>query len=462
MKFIGRKEELNYIKKTITKDHFQAIIIYGRRRLGKTELAKESLKDFQNPVIFFQCRETNEMDNVISLTDKISSTLDNPFLHFSSLYETLKFVFEYSINNKVCLVIDEYPYLREIIDGCDSIIQSLIDEYLNKANLKLFLLGSSISVMEDVLSHNSPLYGRFTQTILLKEMDYYDSSLFYPSFSPEDKVALYSVFGGVPFYNAQINEKESVRENIIRLISGSFASLKEFIETYIKSELRKMNNANIVFEIIALGTFHFSDILSKSHIESSSALSQILTKLIKMDLIENVAPINDKTNKQKSGYRIKDNCLKFYYQFIFRNISSHNILDDDIFYENFIEEDFNKKYVPKCFEEISKQYLIRMNKNGLIKPLLLDIGTYWYDDSKNKVNGQFDIVSRTKDGYVFFECKYSKNKITNQIIEQEIEQIKNTGLNPIRYGFFSKSGFDVEDTNNYLLYKLEDLYLVEK
>ncbi len=207
-------------------------------------------------------------------------------------------------------------------------------------------------------------------------MDYYDSSKFYPSYSEEDKVRVYAAFGGVPYYNAQIDDSLPVKENIIRIISGQFSNLKDFLEIYLKSELRKINNANVVFECIALNAFHFSDILAKSHIETSAALSNILQKLISMDLIEYVTLINDK-KKTKGGYIISDFCVQFYYNYIYRNETAHNILSDSLFYDTFIEEEFKKNTVPLCFETIAKQFLIRENKKGKISPLLIDIGTYW-------------------------------------------------------------------------------------
>lgn len=122
---------------------------------------------------------------------------------------------------------------------------------------------------------------------------------------------------GGQYYNIQIDERQTVKENIIRLISGTFSGLKDFVETYLKMELRRINNANIVFDTIANGAFHCSDILSKSQIETSTTLNNIIQKLIKMDLVEYICPINDKSNKRKSGYRIKDLSLRFYYNYIY-------------------------------------------------------------------------------------------------------------------------------------------------
>ena len=458
MEFIGRKDEQKAINYLLDNDGYQGCIIYGRRRMGKTELVKHCVLASGAPLIFFQCIESSEDENKIVLTDLIAKTFGIKHLRFSSFMEAIEYLFELSIEKKIICVIDEYPYIRDLIIGCDSKFQKVIDSYSSKSNLKLFLLGSSISTMEDVLSSHNPLYQRFNQSILLKQMDYYDSAMFYNGFSNDDKVKLYSVFGGVPFYNVQIDDNQSVKDNIIRIISGKFAGLKDFIDIYLKEELRKVNNANVVFDAIAMGAFHYTDILNKTHIGTSAQLTTILQKLIKMDLIEKVSPINDKNNKQKSGYRISDYCLRFYFNFIYRNSSAHNILDDEMFYNEYIEHEFESNYVPNIFEAICKQFIVRTNKNGLIKPLLLDIGTYWYDNPKEHKNGQFDVVGKANGGYVFFECKYKGAKIDDLTIEEEVKQVNETTLKPIQFGFISKSGFELKNKYSYLLYTLEDLY----
>lgn len=458
MEFIGREEETRTVENILKKKGYQGCLIYGRRCMGKTELVKHCLMNKNVPVIMYQCKESSEQDNINQLTKLIRDVLDVKYISFDSFIDAITFIFDYSKEHEIYFVLDEYPYIREAIDGCDSKLQKIIDDYAMNSNVKFFILGSSISTMEEIQGHDNPLYMRFSSSILLKQMDYYDSSFFYPSFSFEDKVRLYAAFGGVPYYNVQIDENQSVKENIIRILSGHFSNLKDFLEIYLKSELRKINSANVVFEAIALGAFHFSDILSKSHMKSSALLTNILQKLIQMDLIEYVAPINDKKNKHKGGYKISDFCTRFYYNFIYRNESVHNILDDSIFYDNFINEEFEKYTVPLCFELIAKQYLIRENKKGRLSPLLIDIGTYWYDNPIEKKNGQFDVVSECKDGYIFYECKFVENKITDKIVNDEIKQVSMTNLKPIKYGFFSKSGFEVSNRDSYLLYSLEDLY----
>lgn len=458
MKFVGREKEQKAIGGILDKDGYQACILYGRRRMGKTELIKHCLMNKGVPCIIYQCKESNEIDNAHLLGEVIQKELGAPYLRFERFMDAVSFLFEYAREKELYFVIDEYPYIRESIKGCDSKLQAVIDKYAMITKIKFFLLGSSVSIMSSLQEKDNPLYMRFSSSILLRQMDYYDAAKFYPSLPSEDKVKLYAVFGGVPFYNAQIRETLSVKDNIINILSGRFSGLRDFLDVYLRSELRKINGANIVFENIALGAFHFSDILSKTHLDSSAALSAILSKLLEMDLIEYVCPINDKNNKQKAGYRISDQCVRFYYSFIYRNESSHKILDDDVFYDVFIDEELDKRVVPLAFEKIAKEFLIRKNNKKDITPFLLDIGTYWYDDPREKKNGQFDVVGKAKDGYVFFECKYSEKPIADDVIKEEVLQISQTTLKPCQYGFFSRSGFQLKQTYSYLLFTLKDLY----
>jgi hypothetical protein len=407
--------------------------------------------------IIYQCNQENEKSNINDLVSVIKETLGIKNIAFDTFIDAIEFLFEYGIENDFCFAIDEYPYIRKIVDGIDSKLQRVIDNYQNKSKIKFFLLGSSISVMEDIQSEKNPLYRRFNLSLLLKEMDYYDSQKFYKDFSNEDKVKLYAAFGGVPFYNKQVNPKMSVKENIILLLSGQFSHLLSEITTNIKEELTKINNAYTVFSSIAMGAFHYSDILSKSGINTSSSLYDTLEILEKMDLISYVCPINDKTNRKKSGYVLTDSAVYFYYRYIYHNLSIKNILSNEMFYDKYINDDFLNVVVPKTFEKIAKEYLIRMNKAGKINPIIEDIGTFWYDNPIEKKNGQFDLVTKTKDGYIVYEVKFTNSKIDNHIVKEEIEQIKNTNLNPINYGFVSKSGFKIT-CGDYILISIDDIF----
>ena len=160
----------------------------------------------------------------------------------------------------------------------------------------------------------------------------------------------------------------------------------------------------------------------------------------------------------KSGYVISDSSTKFFYHYIHRNSNEKEIMSDDIFYDAFIKDDFEKSYVPKAFEKIAREYLIRKNKEGKINPVLEDIGTYWYDDPKNKINGQFDVVARNREGYLFYEVKFTSKPLTDSLIKEEVEQVNSTSLKAVKYGFISRSGFNLKEDYPYELLDLSDIY----
>lgn len=463
MRFIGREKEVNAINDLIKTDGYHGGVVYGRRRLGKTRLLKHCLLDKNVPCVFFQCSLDNEQSNVEELTKLIEKELSFKHLHFDKFIDAVSFLFEESEKKKIYFVLDEYSYIEKLIPGFDSLLQRVIDNYMESSNICFFLCGSSVSSMENILSESNPLYRRFQLPLLLQEMDYLDASLFYPSFDNEDKVRLYAAFGGVPYYLSRIDESSSVKENIIHLISGVYSGLSDEITVNLKTEMSKISNANAVFSTICeQHAFHYSDILSKSHIATSASLNDILEKLIKMDLIEYIYPINDKKNKYKSGYVIKDPITKFFYRYLYNNRSACALMDSDVFYEEMIAKDFESVLVPKTFEIIAKQYLVRRNRLGMNQPLLTDIGTYWYDDPLTKTNGQFDVVGEAKQGYVFYEVKFTKEPITDSVIHEELEQVSKTSLKPIKYGFVSRSGFKVSADNDYELIDLNDIYNVVK
>ena len=436
--FYGRENERKKLHRMFLSDGQMISLIYGRRRIGKSELIKQALKETDIKSIYYECKQTTERNNVDSLAELIAEIFDFPKPAFENIEALLQFLFKMSEKEPMILVLDEYPYLRENAKGLDSILQSLIDHYKDTSNMKFIVCGSYVDTMKALLEKQNPLYGRIDLTLNLKPMDYYESALFYPEFTEEDKVRLFSVFGGIPYYNRLIDGQKSVRENIIELIASPGARLENEVSMYLNSEISKITNANEVFEALAKGFSRYKDILDQSNVSSGPALVDILDKLMRMDVVSKEAPINDENNKKKSGYFISDNLSLFYYKYIFRNMSRMNIMDSDVFYDRYIAEDFETKYVPKSFERICKQYLIRKNRKGLMDEVFEKIGKYYYDDPIEKRNGEFDIVTLDDRGYIFYEAKFRKEPITESVVQNEIRQVEQTGLECYKYGFFSK------------------------
>ena len=403
--FLGRKEQIKSITKFLSSDKNNAALVYGRRRVGKTELLKYCLQENKSLSIYYECKETSELNNVESFSEIIAEKFGLPPLAFDSFESALSFLYKQATAKEMIIVIDEYPYIRKVVKGLDSIIQSLIDNNKTPSKLKMILCGSYVETMKSLLSEENPLYGRFDLIMNLKAMDYYESALFYKDFSDEDKIRLYSVFGGIPYYNRLIDSSKTVKQNIIDLIASPHSRFENEVEMYLKSEISKMQNAYEVFEALAKGFVRFKDILSKSQVSSSPTLADVIDK--------------------------------------------------------FIAPDFEEHYVPKAFEQVCKQFLIRKNRSGELEDSFEKIGKYWYDDPVNHKNGEFDIVTENDDSYIFYEAKFREEKLDKNLIWNEIQQVNNTGLICSKYGFFSKTGYkeiDEEYKKQLILFTIEDLY----
>lgn len=459
MTFIGRTKEQEKLLAQLSSPIQNAALLYGRRRVGKSELILHTMRQASDArTIYYECRQTTTENNTKNLSEVIAEAFDMPPLAFSDIEAALRFVFDRATGEKIVLAIDEYPYLRDVVKGMDSILQVLLDEYRDRSHLSLILCGSYVEVMKSLLERDNPLYGRIDLKINLQPMDYYESAQFYPERSCEDKVRLFSVFGGIPYYNRLIDKNASVRENLIHLILEPDARLEDEVPSYLLSEISKIGNAHEIFSALADGHARYRDILSQSHVSSGATLVNVLNRLIGMQLVQRRSPINDPNNKKRTSYVICDGLSKFYYRYVFRYLSQRSVLDPEVFYDRYVNDDFETQFVPRAFEEVCRQYLVRQNRMGNSEPPFDLIGTYSYDDPVTRTNGEFDVVTKDPLGYSFYEAKFRTTPITQRMVEDEIEQVQRTGLTCHRYGFFSRSGFEAQADERTALIGLEELY----
>lgn len=458
--FIGRSKELKELNEKLSNDRFESILICGRRRIGKTELIKEAAKNFKGDFIYFEAFDASLGTNLSSFNEMLGAHFGMP-LSFSSFREALRYIFKYSFSHKTLLVLDEFPFLLKWDPTFSSLVRDLVDEYSKKSMMKFILSGSYVETMKSLNDGKSETYGRFTGIIELKPFDYYESSLFYPSYSNEEKILMYSCFGGVAFFNSLVDTSKSALENIKGLILRSGAILQLEVENLISGEIGKISSASSVIFDIANGIGKYSDLLMRLRMRegAKASLEYPLKKLIDLEIVRKVSPINDPNNKKRTFYRFADNLLEFYYRFIFRYKSRNSILEVDDFYEAFVKNDLEKVYLPKKFEEISGEFLLRKSNRHELKPLIYEIGTYSHDDPKGKKNVQFDLVTLDEAGYISYECKYSERPVGLSIIEEEKRQTLASGLNVYKLGFVSKSGFeDGLDKDEYNLFSLDEFY----
>lgn len=373
-----------------------------------------------------------------------------------SFESLLELIFEIGINNKILLIIDEYIYLQNDMPSIDSILQRVIDKYHRESKLKLVIMGSNVTSMNQLNFYSAPLYGRFTYKITLSDLDYLDASKFYNNYSLEDKVKAYSVFGGNPFYLSWINPNLTIEENIIEKILNNNYLIETPLNVY-SNEIKNLPAANTIFTQISSSNHKYIDLINTT--VSSSNLPNILNPLIDMGLITKEFPINMPNNKKKIFYYLEDNFLDFYYHYI--HLKDFKLLKGQhkTFFNNHIKEDLEKFFIPKKFEKIAKQALILMNFKDKLPSPFFNIGKYWYDDPNKIVNAEFDIVYKDiKDLYYFYEVKYTNKPIDEKVVNHMISQLDKLNEKDYKLGFVSKSGFDLKDKKDYVLIDLNDLY----
>ena len=452
--FIGRKEEIKKINNFLesTKKSF---LIYGKRRIGKTQLILESLKNREN-YVYFECTKDTLLNNAVNFANALigQKFLPSNFegISFSNIFSFLDLS-----NVNLNIVIDEYPYLYEYEDSkkVDSIFQTIIDN--NLKNNKLILCGSNVAVMQSLIEESNALFGRFDEILPLKELNYIEASDFYKNKSEYEKVGFYSVFGGTPYLNISINPQCSLEDNIKANFLNENSSCYRYCENLLFTDVPSSININSLCSVLKNGKKTCAEIENALKTVKNGGMNKKLELLCKMDLINKYQPINKNGNNKATRYEIKDNAIRFFYSFIYPNKSILNIIGPNRFYDEYIKDKLIT-FVSHRFEEIIRSYFSLSVKKGKYLDII-DIGTYYYD-SKNKKNGEFDVVLKNKDNkYIICEVKYYKDNIlTVKEMNKEYNQIKQ--INELLIDdviFVSSSGYE---KNEYNCIDISDIYSV--
>lgn len=461
MEFFGREQELQEIGSALVSNKFEAVLLYGRRRVGKTELIRQAIKGTSaDVVIACECKRASFAANLRHLSTRVAAALGLPQDYtFPSFDALLEAVFKAAQEKKVVFVIDEFSFLLKEEPLVDSALAIAIDAHRHNTALKLVLSGSYVDLMKHLVDADSPLYGRFTHILQLRPFDYYISSLFYPSYDSADKFLMYAVFGGVAYFNSLIDPNRSALDNIIDLVIRKDSILEHEISEMLLSETNKIAGLNAVIELVGSGVTKYSDILSRISQDEQGRPAYALARLQDMGILRKVEPINAKGNKKRTFYAFGDNLVHFYYRYVFRYIAERNIMEASDFFAEFVKKDLETVYLPAKFEEVANEGIARLSRTGRIRPAIYEIGTYSFDDQKAKVNRQFDVVTRDRNGYVSYECKFSNAPIGKKVIEKEELQVQGLDIDFYKLGFVSKSGFSADvDTKRYTLLTLDDFY----
>ncbi|MBQ7614079.1 MAG: ATP-binding protein [Butyrivibrio sp.] len=442
--FIGRKEELETLENEYNKENAAFVVVYGRRRIGKTTLIRHFCEG--KKLLYFLATEESDNENRNAFKDLLAEAFDNELLRSASVdnwVPLFKVISDEAKKERIVLVIDEFQYLGKANKAFPSILQKAWDEMLSSANLMLIVCGSLINMMTtQVLNYDSPLYGRRTAQIRLKQIDFSYYKDFDESLSFDDQIQQYAVTGGVPKY-IELFKKE---KDIYTAINNNVLSTNSFLyaepEFLLQKEVSEIGSYFSVLKTIAAGNHKLGKIATTLEVSQTSLTSYIKT-LIDLDIIEREVPITEENpEKSKMGlYRIKDNFIEFWFKYVYPNRSL--IESGQMQYvEDKIRQHFFDNHVAYVYEDICRNKVWELLSEGIS---INRAGRWW-----GAKDVEIDIVAYDAMGndIVFGECKYSKNQKGMDVLRALQEKSKNVNWNKTgrreHFIIFSKSGFTEE------------------
>ncbi|HKZ94936.1 MAG TPA: ATP-binding protein [Candidatus Bathyarchaeia archaeon] len=411
--FVNREEELQFLENHFSSKSAELIVIYGRRRVGKTELCSNFSK--AKPRIYFLADRRPESELLQDLKLRMSDFLrDESFakLDIKNWIELFQEFWKWRKNEKTLIILDEFPMLIEGNHAIPSIFQKIWDLNLKDKHVMLIILGSSVGMMEtEVLGYKSPLYGRRTGQWKLEPLKLPHLKQFFPNYNLEELINVYGCLGGIPAYLQKFDPHKDFWQNCEDKILKKGEFLYEEAEFLLREELREPRNYSAILKAIAQGAENYGEILNLTNMDKS-ILSKYTSVLEDLGFIQRTYPIGIKPKPRKGHYTIADNYLKFWYKYIFPNKAELEIGNTNHIL-NKIKEDYNT-YLGSTYEQAARELLTEMKRKNQLPFTFQTIGKWWHKDT------EIDLIAldQEKTTATFIEVKWStlNNKDCQRIL----------------------------------------------
>ena len=445
-KFIDREQEMETLVEEYNREGSSLVIMYGRRRVGKTTLISEFIKG--KNALFFLASQESEAQNRNLFKEKAAEFIDSDLLRNATVsdWDTIfKAIIETKFETKPIIVIDEFQYIGKSNSAFPSIMQRIWDGLLKDKSVMLILCGSLITMMkEQTLEYSSPLYGRRTAQIKLKQIPFSYYENFFPNKDGKELIEMYAVTGGVPKYIESLREEKDIYSAIKKYVLNPSSYLYDEPHFLLHQEVTEIGSYFSLIKTIAAGNSKLSAIATALELPQTR-LTKYLKTLIDLDILEREVPITEENpDKSKKGlYRIKDNFIKFWFAFIYPNLSFLESGNTEIVMKK-IEKGFISGQVSFVYEDVCRQKMWKMNADEVWPFTFSKIGRYWDN------NTEIDIAALDPDGknLILGECKYWKESVGINILADLEEKAKKVAWNKNNrktwYILFSTGGYTPE------------------
>lgn len=454
--FVNRTEELSRLRDLYDSPDAELAVIYGRRRLGKTELVKQSLEPDDDAVVYQAKQKTSELQ----LQQFVDAAAES-YPGVTKIREDWEAVLSYLADQGAIVVLDEFPYLVEQDSSLPSVLQAMFDHGLDDSAATFVLVGSSISMMgEAALLGNSPLYGRSSLKLDVRQLPFDAAMEFFDdAYGPTEQVLTWGVFGGVPYYLEEVSADATLAENVQRTVLSRHGSLHDEPDYVLRMELTEPTRYFSILEAVAGGSTSRNEIAGTTGIDYNQ-LSKYLDRLSRLRLIEQHVPVTErKERSRRSRYRIRDPFVRFWFHFVYGTGDRYDELGDEAF-EVLIEPEL-ADFVSDAFEDLCRSALRALYPEHTIT----DTGKWWYEDH------EIDVVGLTTgETLLVGECKFQQSPLgydafsTLRNHADELRWTPDDGSDRVeQYALFSRSGFKssveeaAEERDDLRLFTVEDV-----
>ena len=448
--FIDRKTELELLDQRYRSNQAELFVLYGRRRVGKTELLRAFCAD--KPHVFFIATLSSDSEQLATFSQQVYgfTHADVPSgFTFPSWEAALRALGELPGQPKPVIVLDEFTYLISGNKAIPSILQKVWDETLKNTQIMIVLCGSYIGMMEtEVLGYQAPLYGRRTASTLLRPMDLASSALFFPSYSAEEKFLTWAVVGGMPYYLRTFQDSQDVFANIRQhILDAQSGTLFNEPRLLLMEELREPRNYFSLLRAIAQGRTRLNDIAQGAGIGDVTTVARYLDILQQMRLITRRVPATEtQPEKSKKGiYHIDDHFLRFWFRYVHPNQSSLDLGLADAILQQRIKPDLDH-FVANAFEEAAIIFTGRLAQAGELDFFPERIGGWWNRDAEIDVLA----INLTEKIALVGECKWTIHPVGASVLDDLKQKaeilLKEHQIKKVQFALFSRKGFtaDVE------------------
>lgn len=443
-KFVNRAKELEALEKQYAADRSALVVVYGRRRVGKTALITEFLKRHSNS-LYFLATEESEMQNLNYFKVQVAEFTGNELLKSAAVdwLTVFKTLIGYKTETKKIIVLDEFQYIGQSNAAFPSIMQKVWDTVLKDANVMLILCGSLVSLMKSqTLDYSSPLYGRRTGQIKLKQIPFSHYHEFFEGRANNDLLPFYAVTGGVPKYIETFCGYTDIYEAIEQNVLNSQSFLYEEPYFLLQKEVSEIGSYFSLIKAIAMGNRKLSDIATNLGLKQTG-LTKYLKVLIDLDLIEREVPVTEPVpEKSKSGlYRITDNFIAFWFKFVYP-YRAYLEKGETSFVLSQIKKGFVQNYAAFVYEDVCREKMWELSAADTWDFHFDKVGRYWGAKA-----GETDIVAidTTGGNLVLGECKYTSSpkglSVLRALQEKAEAMLKLTQTKNVQYILFSTAGF---------------------